>query len=154
MARLALGVWLVHFNKAVSLRLESDSRALLQREMGQSCSLKHTCAHPGAVTRSLAASLLGAGWYLNCVRSITSAPLTRGVGGGDVSSAPKQPDGGPEGGGLAGGCERQELQRTASMHFPLPEASGQRRVAAKSGVSGKSAFRNTTGSGAGQNPPL
>lgn len=92
MARLALGVWLVHFNKTASLQLGSDSRVLLQREIGQSCAFKHIRAPLGAITRSLAASLLRAGRYLNCVRSIASAHLTRdvcdGAGGADVSSAP------------------------------------------------------------------
>lgn len=38
-------------------------------------------------------------------------------------------------------------------HFPLPEALGQRRVAAESSLSGKPASGNTTGSGAGKMQP-
>lgn len=104
----------MHFNKAVPLQLGNDSRVLLQREMGQSCSFKHIRAPLGAVTRSLAASLPRAGRYLNCARSIASAHLARGVrggaGGADVSSAPKQPDYATESWGLNEGCERQESQ--------------------------------------------
>lgn len=69
MARLALGVWLVHFSKTMSLQLGSDGQALLQREMGQSCSFEHIHVPLGAITRSLAAPLLRAEMYLKQVKS-------------------------------------------------------------------------------------
>lgn len=78
--------------------------------MGQSCSFKHICAPLGVVTRSLAAALPRAGRWLNRVKCIASARLTRGVhagaGGVDVSSAPKKPDYATENWGLIeGGVE-------------------------------------------------
>lgn len=84
MARLALGVWLVHFNKTMSLQLGSDGQVLLQREMGQSCSFKHIHVPLGAITRSLAAPLRRAGMYLKQVKSPASAPLRRRSAGAGV----------------------------------------------------------------------
>lgn len=77
MARLALSVWLVHFNKTMSLQLGIDDQVLLRKEVGQSCSFKYIHVPLGTITRSLAAPLLRAEMYLKHVKSPASAPLTR-----------------------------------------------------------------------------
>lgn len=120
MARLALDVWLVHFNKTMSLQLGSDGQVLLQREMGQSCSFKHVHVPLGTITRSLAAPLLRAKLYLKRVKAPASAPLTRSAGTSvQVSHRLSGESGSPAvGWGLSKGCQGQQSQCTVSMSFP------------------------------------